>query len=115
MAAISALPNGAAYRCNNLYSLVGRSRLPVYIVWYYIILKHYTVSKAKVTDAGQSSGSSVDYTYDILNITWSFGVELRDLGQYGFELPETEIQPTAEESFQALYTIATHVIASRRN
>jgi hypothetical protein len=72
------------------------------------------VPKVKVTFAGQASGSSVDYTYDVLNIKWSFGVELRDLGQYGFQLPESEIQPTAEESFQALNIIATHVIASRK-
>ncbi|KAA0187622.1 hypothetical protein HAZT_HAZT000347 [Hyalella azteca] len=51
-----------------------------------------------------ASGGSVDYTYETLGITYSFAVELRDQGQYGFLLPADQIIPTAEEFFAGFYT-----------
>lgn len=43
------------------------------------------------------SGSTVDYMYDSLGITFPFGIELRDNGNFGFNLPADQIEPTAEE------------------
>nr|XP_002121069.1 carboxypeptidase B-like [Ciona intestinalis] len=59
----------------------------------------------------QASGSTVDYMYDTLGIKCSFAAELRDTGRYGFTLPERFIQPTAEETFAGLKTIANAVMA----
>ena len=56
--------------------------------------------------AGPNSGSSVDYTYDIMGLKWSFGVEMRDTGLYGFLLPENQIIPNAAENFEAVKVIA---------
>lgn len=51
------------------------------------------------------SGSSVDWALT-QGINFSYTLELRDTGTFGFELPEDQIQPTCEEAFQgALYII----------
>lgn len=47
-----------------------------------------------------ASGGSVDYTYDNLGIVYSYAVELRDQGTFGFLLPAGQIIPTAEEFLQ---------------
>jgi len=75
--------NGMSYECSTIESLVGLA-----------------------------SGSSVDYVYGVLGLTYSYGIELRDEGQNGFVLPESEIRPTAEESIEALKIIAGHVISN---
>ncbi|XP_051846484.1 carboxypeptidase B2 [Antechinus flavipes] len=56
-----------------------------------------------------SPGGSDDWAYD-MGIKYSFTIELRDKGQYGFLLPESFIRPTVTETFAAVYTIASHVI-----
>jgi len=57
---------------------------------------------------GVASGSTADYFYQS-GIKCSFGAELRDLGRYGFTLPERYIQPTAEEFWAGLKVIAGYV------
>ena len=59
---------------------------------------------------GLNTGSSADYTYDVLGIKYSFGVELRDTGDTCFELPEDQILPTATENFAALRVIMNRVL-----
>ena len=54
---------------------------------------------------GPSSGSSADYTYAVADIKFSYGVELRDTGDFGFVLPPDQIIPTSEESFEGLKVI----------
>jgi len=49
-----------------------------------------------------ASGSSVDYTYAKLNVTYSFAVELRDRGRYGFLLPPNQIVPSGKELVKAV-------------
>ncbi|CAI5786587.1 carboxypeptidase A2-like [Podarcis lilfordi] len=56
----------------------------------------------------QASGGSIDWTYD-QGIKYSFGLELRDTGRYGFLLPANQIIPTAQETWLALKTIMEHV------
>lgn len=48
------------------------------------------------------SGVSLDYVHDELNVTHSYIVELRDRGVFGFLLPADQIQPTAEETLDAI-------------
>ena len=47
-------------------------------------------------------GSSADYVHEILQIPIAFGVELRDNGEFGTNLPEQEILPNAQESLSAI-------------
>eukprot|EP00010_Vexillifera_abyssalis_P006104 CAMPEP_0201552236 /NCGR_PEP_ID=MMETSP0173_2-20130828/14571_1 /ASSEMBLY_ACC=CAM_ASM_000268 /TAXON_ID=218659 /ORGANISM="Vexillifera sp., Strain DIVA3 564/2" /LENGTH=361 /DNA_ID=CAMNT_0047962679 /DNA_START=128 /DNA_END=1210 /DNA_ORIENTATION=+ len=44
-----------------------------------------------------ASGSSMDFTYGQDGITYSYAVELRDKGRYGFLLPPEEIIPQGQE------------------
>ncbi|XP_058520271.1 carboxypeptidase O [Ochotona princeps] len=55
-----------------------------------------------------SSGSSRDWARDI-GIPFSYTFELRDNGTYGFVLPETQIQPTCEETMEAVLSILDDV------
>ncbi|EDM02289.1 carboxypeptidase B2 (plasma), isoform CRA_a [Rattus norvegicus] len=54
-------------------------------------------------------GGSDDWIYD-LGIKYSFTIELRDTGRYGFLLPERFIKPTCAEALAAVSKIAWHVI-----
>ncbi|EPY78914.1 plastin-2 isoform 16 [Camelus ferus] len=54
-------------------------------------------------------GGSDDWIYD-LGIKYSFTIELRDTGRYGFLLPERYIKPTCTEALAAVSKIASHVI-----
>ncbi|NWU93487.1 CBPB2 Carboxypeptidase, partial [Upupa epops] len=54
-------------------------------------------------------GGSDDWAYD-LGIKYSFTIELRDTGTYGFLLPPHEIKPTCLEALSAVKEIAQHVL-----
>lgn len=56
-----------------------------------------------------ASGSSADWTYGKVNITYSYGVELRDKGQHGFLLPDSQIIPSGEETLAAVLALAKYV------
>ena len=59
---------------------------------------------ASSTHIGIVPGNSVDFAHSI-GIKYSYGVELRDLGEFHFCLPENQIVATAEEHFAGLVTI----------
>ncbi|KAM6316642.1 carboxypeptidase B2 [Aegotheles albertisi] len=54
-------------------------------------------------------GGSDDWAYD-LGIKYSFTIELRDTGTYGFLLPSQEIKPTCLEALSAVKEIVQHVL-----
>uniref|UniRef100_A0A6I8PGF7 Carboxypeptidase B2 n=1 Tax=Ornithorhynchus anatinus TaxID=9258 RepID=A0A6I8PGF7_ORNAN len=56
-------------------------------------------------------GGSDDWAYDA-GIKYSFTIELRDTGRYGFLLPQRFIKPACIDAMSAVYTIASH--ATRR-
>ncbi|TPX33481.1 hypothetical protein SmJEL517_g03601 [Synchytrium microbalum] len=58
----------------------------------------------------QASGSSTDYMYAMGNVTYSYAVELRDTGRYGFLLPKTQIIPSGEETFAGLLSLTEYLI-----
>ncbi|KAM6178217.1 carboxypeptidase B2 [Rhynchocyon petersi] len=58
-------------------------------------------------------GGSDDWIYD-LGIKYSFTIELRDKGRYGFLLPERYIKPTCTEALAAVGRIVWHVIKNPR-
>ncbi|XP_062384418.1 carboxypeptidase O-like [Sardina pilchardus] len=62
-----------------------------------------------VTDTIYSSGGlAMDWAY-FIGIPYVFTFELRDEGQFGFELPEDQIQPTCEEAYEGARSIITYV------
>lgn len=55
-----------------------------------------------------ASGTSKDWAYDGRNIP-SFTVELRDTGQFGFELPEAQIWGTQDEAWAGFRRLLTFI------
>jgi hypothetical protein len=53
----------------------------------------------------QASGSSIDWAYSVANVTYAYGVELRDTGRYGFLLPPEQIIPSGQEITQGLHAM----------
>ena len=49
-----------------------------------------------------ASGGSIDWVYAKLGVRYSYGLELRDTGRYGFLLPTRYIIPTARETTAAI-------------
>lgn len=59
-------------------------------------------------------GSSVDFAHEHARIKWSFEVELRDEGSYGFTLPPEMIRPTGEESWRMVKYLMRFVQAKEK-
>ncbi|XP_045603336.2 carboxypeptidase B [Procambarus clarkii] len=49
-----------------------------------------------------AAGGSIDWVYDTAKVPYTYGVELRDQGEYGFLLPEDQILPTGEETWAGI-------------
>ncbi|KAM9388906.1 carboxypeptidase A1-like [Phaethornis superciliosus] len=56
-----------------------------------------------------ADGTTIDWAY-LNGVKYSFTFELRDKGHYGFLLPNTQIIPTATETWPALVDIMVHVL-----
>ncbi|OZJ04335.1 hypothetical protein BZG36_02374 [Bifiguratus adelaidae] len=56
-----------------------------------------------------ASGGSLDWTYAVGNVKYSYAVELRDTGNYGFILPPEEILPSGKETLQAVLQLARFI------
>lgn len=57
-----------------------------------------------------ASGSSEDWALGSAGIPYSYSVELRDTGRYGFLLPREQILPTAEEIWAFHQAVASYII-----
>ncbi|XP_076350463.1 carboxypeptidase A2-like isoform X3 [Tachypleus tridentatus] len=53
-----------------------------------------------------ASGGADDWAYGVAGVKYSYTVELRDTGKYGFFIPTKQIIPTGEETFVAVKAIA---------
>jgi len=62
-----------------------------------------------------ASGGSADWAYGKLGITYSYTMELRDKGAFGFLLPPAQILPTAQESILAIKHVARHIAGQPHN
>ncbi|XP_070578066.1 carboxypeptidase B-like [Ptychodera flava] len=60
-----------------------------------------------------SNGTAIDWAYGELGIMYSYTVELRDEGQYGFLLPEHEIRPTSRELYAAVKAVGRHLLKEK--
>lgn len=59
--------------------------------------------------ADMAGGTTIDWAYNN-GVKYSFSLELRDSGRYGFLLPSSQIVPTATETWPALLDIMVHVL-----
>lgn len=67
-----------------------------------ILSLHYI--KSFCTDA--TTGSTGDWASGVLGVKYSYALELRDKGRYGFLLPANQIIPTGIETFAAMKAMA---------
>ncbi len=58
-----------------------------------------------------ASGSSADYTYGVCGVKYSYGVELRDTGKYGFLLPPDQIIPSGIETYAGIVAMGEYIAA----
>jgi extracellular matrix protein 14 len=64
-----------------------------------------------VCDIGLATpGAAVDWTYAVGGVSWSWTIELRDRGVYGFLLPPDQIRGSGEEVSRALESLAEFVL-----
>ncbi|GAA5901394.1 hypothetical protein JCM6882_007765 [Rhodosporidiobolus microsporus] len=57
-----------------------------------------------------SPGESLDWSYAVGKVRWSFGTELRDGGVFGFLLPPSQIRPSGEEMSAALRSLTQFIL-----
>jgi murein tripeptide amidase MpaA len=57
----------------------------------------------------QATGGSIDWVYGQLKIKYSFTVELRDTGRYGFVLPASQIVPSGAEAYDGLKNLLSNL------
>lgn len=67
------------------------------------IVPHWTVSDAY-------GGGSADWAKAVAGIKYSYLIELRDTGIYGFQLPAEEIIPTGKESWAGVRELSSFII-----
>jgi hypothetical protein len=72
---------------------------------------HYTVGPAANT-LYPASGGSDDWAKGMAKFKYSYTIELRDNGRYGFVLPAAYIQPTATEALAAVRVVAEAAAAA---
>ena len=60
--------------------------------------------------ADKNSGSSRDWAKGVAEIKYPYTIELPDKGDVGFLLPPNEIEPTAEETWEAVKVVARHLL-----
>lgn len=53
-----------------------------------------------------ASGGSDDWAKGVMNIKYSYTIELRDSGHHGFILPASMIETTGSEAMAAVTTLA---------
>ncbi|XP_076112077.1 carboxypeptidase B-like [Mytilus galloprovincialis] len=61
------------------------------------------------TDLYPAAGGADDYAKGVAGIQYSYTVELRDEGNYGFELPANQIVPTGEEMLEGILAFAEEI------
>lgn len=57
----------------------------------------------------KASGNSVDWAAEVGGVKYSYAVELRDSGKYGFLLPADQIIPTGEETLDGVASLWRYI------
>lgn len=52
----------------------------------------------------------MDYAYDVTGANYSFALELRDTGNYGFVLPPGQIYPSGNEMWAAFMYVLENMV-----
>jgi len=57
-----------------------------------------------------ASGSSADWAYGVAGVTYSFAIEGRDTGRFGFLLPVNQIVPSGTETMAAVRVMGNYIL-----
>ncbi|GAB5586371.1 Carboxypeptidase A5 [Umbelopsis nana] len=63
----------------------------------------------KQFEIAPTSGDAIEWSYTRQHVKYSYEIELRDTGSYGFLLPPAEILPSGEEIFSAVQNLALFI------
>ena len=63
--------------------------------------------------SGPTGGMSLDYPKGALNVKYSYLMEMRGEGTYGFIAPPSEILPTSLEQWAGLTAMAKYIMTIR--
>ncbi|KAG5461091.1 MAG: hypothetical protein BJ554DRAFT_6772 [Olpidium bornovanus] len=58
----------------------------------------------------KSSGLAIDWAYAVAGVKYSYSINLRDKGKYGFLLPSDQIVPSGEETYTAVLAMARFIL-----
>jgi len=58
-----------------------------------------------------ASGNTVDWTSGTAGVIYSYAIELRDTGEYGFVLPEDQIVPSGQETLAGELALLKYIEA----
>jgi len=64
-------------------------------------------------DSDEFSGGFGDWARGVAGIRYSFELELRDRGRFGFLLPTNYIEPVGAEAWSAVRVLSTHIVTER--
>lgn len=62
-----------------------------------------------VPELALAAGGSDDWALGVGGAEYSYTIELRDKGQFGFDLPPEQIIPTGEENYEAFKVVAEFI------
>ena len=62
------------------------------------------------TSSDPAAGASEDWGYGRLGAKYTYVVELRDEGRFGFLLPENQILPTGIETFAGIKELGRNIV-----
>ena len=79
-----------------------------YVGGYKVLAKTIMLYNILILDT--ASGIANDWVYAVANVKYSYTIELRDNGTFGFLLPEDQIIPSGEETFELHRVIAEEMI-----
>ena len=57
-----------------------------------------------------AAGASYDWVKGVAGVKYSYTLELRDTGRYGFLLPQSQIIPSGEEVWASVVAIADELM-----
>lgn len=85
-----------------IYLYIYKYIVHIILHYEYIILKKFNIFQS-------FSGASDDWAKGVAKIKYSYTVELRDTGKYGFILPPSEILLSGKEAFIAVSALASEI------
>ncbi len=82
----------------------------LYIIATLLCVENHDIKPTFCSSSDAASGCSVDWGYATLGAKYSYVVELRDTGNYGFLLPERLIEPSGIETYAAVKALLGHML-----